>query len=188
MALDPTSMPTVVNRFGSTTLFEDVTADAETIILSDGGNLPSGSEGGCIQIDSEIIYFATRIDNILYGCRRGEDGTVARGHSRGDVVTSQIVAGNFNGLKAAVLQLEAEMDGSSKREVVVVTHAMLQATSFALSSPPVSIDSVQVVPVGGPMQLAGIDYDVEGNLIKWNGLGLDGTLEAGDIIQVFYKV
>lgn len=188
MALDPISMPTVVNRFGSTTLFQDIQASDDVIVLSDASRLPVGDVGGCIQINSEIIYFTSRTDNTLFGCKRGQDGSFAENHVRGSVVTSQIVAGNFNGLKAAVLRLEQEMDGAPQRELITVTEDMQTLKQIELEQSPVTDESLQFLPIGGPMQVLGEDYIIEENVIKWEGLGLDGIIEAGDKIQVYYKI
>jgi len=188
MALDPISMPTVVNRFGSTTLFQDIQASDDVIVLSDASRLPVGDVGGCIQINSEIIYFTSRTDNTLFGCKRGQDGSFAENHVRGSVVTSQIVAGNFNGLKAAVLRLEQEMDGAPQREMVEVTEDMAQLKQIELEQAPVTDESLQFLPIGGPMQVLGEDYIITGNIISWENLGLDGIIEPGDKIQIYYKI
>lgn len=188
MALDPISMPTVVNRFGSTTLFQDIQASDDVIVLSDASRLPVGDIGGCIQINSEIIYFTSRTDNTLFGCKRGQDGSFAENHVRGSVVTSQIVAGNFNGLKAAVLRLEQEMDGAPQRELITVTDEMVQNKQIQLEQAPVTDESLQFLPIGGPMQVLEEDYIVVGSVISWDGLGLDGVLEVGDKIQIYYKI
>lgn len=104
MAISPTSIPNVVNRFGSTTLAASITSGDVTITLADASKL--SVDGGVIQIDSEIILFAARSSNTLSGCVRGQDGTIATSHSMGATVTSQIVAMNFNVLKTSVLDLD----------------------------------------------------------------------------------
>lgn len=53
-------------------------------------------------------------------------------------------------------------------------------------SPKVS-QSVSFIPQGGLPQIYGIDFQViSGNLLSWNGLGLEGFLEAGDVVVVNY--
>jgi len=109
LPVDPKAIPTVVNRFGTTTLAANLNQNTTTsCTLSDASGLPDGSIGGCIQIEDEIIYFESRSGNILSTLRRGQDGTTAVAHDAGVVVTSRIVAGNFNSLKGAVLDLDAE--------------------------------------------------------------------------------
>jgi len=52
--------------------------------------------------------------------------------------------------------------------------------------------SVQVVPAGGPVQTIGVDFELINNgseqlrRLSWNGLWLDGVLEAGDVMNVWY--
>ena len=38
--------------------------------------------------------------------------------------------------------------------------------------------------VGGVRQTYGTDFSVSGSTLSWSGLGLDGILEAGDILQL----
>lgn len=45
---------------------------------------------------------------------------------------------------------------------------------------------VDVTPEGGPSQLYGIDFEILGNVLSWNGKGLDGFLEAGETLTVRY--
>lgn len=40
---------------------------------------------------------------------------------------------------------------------------------------------------GGPDQVYGVDFQVSGTLLTWNGLNLDGILEAGDILIITLK-
>lgn len=49
---------------------------------------------------------------------------------------------------------------------------------------PILPDEVIVVPAGGPQQLNGIDYEVSGNILSWEALGLDGILEVYDVLII----
>jgi hypothetical protein len=41
--------------------------------------------------------------------------------------------------------------------------------------------------INGTTQIINIDYKIEnGNVISWEGLGLDGFIEAGDIVRIEY--
>lgn len=53
-----------------------------------------------------------------------------------------------------------------------------------LPNTPASPDEVAVKPVGGVEQVNGIDYRVVGNILSWNGLGLDNFLEEHDVLIV----
>lgn len=187
MALDPKSMPTVVNRFGSTVLFDDISETDTEIRVSDGSGLPFDQDGGCIQIGEEIIVFEYRVGDTLFNARRGQDGTTASAHSRGVVIRSQIVALNFNSIKDSVLQLEQDIGNAAKQEVITITADMVADKFLMLQDTPSSTSSVQIFPQGGPMQIQGIDYSVIDNLIVWNFLGLDGFLEEGDKLIIYYN-
>lgn len=187
MPLDPKSMPYVVNRFGSTTLFDDITPTSDVITIVDATSLPPGDMGGSIQISDEIILFESRVGDTLYGCRRGLDGTEAVEHFRGEIVTGKVVALNFNSIKDGLLQLEEEVDGAQVAVVVKITQEMLDEKRVVLGDIPSSPDTVQLIPSGGPMQFAGIDYSILGSSISWDGLGLDGVIELGDEILIYYK-
>ena len=105
MPIDPISIPNVVNRFGITELAQTITASDTSLTLVDASKL--SLEGGSIQIDGEIMIFASRAGNVLSGLLRGQDNTSAAPHVAGAKVTSQVVAVNFNSLKDAVLELDA---------------------------------------------------------------------------------
>jgi hypothetical protein len=45
---------------------------------------------------------------------------------------------------------------------------------------------VVVNVVGGTSQNAGTDYYVQDSKIKWDGMGLDGAISAGDVLRVVY--
>jgi hypothetical protein len=186
MALDPKTIPYVVNRFGSTTLLDDILADTTTISLVDASSLPEGDLGGCIQIKQEVIVFERREINTLYGCRRGLDGSIATSHSRGDIVTSKIVALSFNSMKDAILELQTAVGNTQKKEKIVVTADMLVQKYLELQHTPTTEASIELTPAGGPMQIIGLDYLVSGNILSWDNMGLDGVLEAGDMIVILY--
>jgi hypothetical protein len=57
---------------------------------------------------------------------------------------------------------------------------------LSLSTEPQSGECVSLFPVGGLMQVNGVDFDVVGNVLSWNGLGLDGFLEENDIVVIKY--
>ncbi len=44
--------------------------------------------------------------------------------------------------------------------------------------------TITVTPEGGIPQVMGIDFLLSGNIISWDGLGLDGFLEVGEHLTV----
>jgi hypothetical protein len=55
-----------------------------------------------------------------------------------------------------------------------------------LSDTPIISQNVIVTPEGGITQIYGIDYSVSGDRLVWDGLGLEGVLEQGDILIIQY--
>lgn len=51
---------------------------------------------------------------------------------------------------------------------------------------PLSPTSVFLTIEGGIPQINGIDYEIIGNKISWNGLGLDNFLDNTDVLLVLY--
>jgi hypothetical protein len=79
-----------------------------------------------------------------------------------------------------------ELSQKWKSEAITITEAHVSEKKFALSFTPKAREAVRFVPDGGPEQRLGVDYDVLGNEILWNGLTLDGFLEVGEVIRVTY--
>ena len=73
------------------------------------------------------------------------------------------------------------------REVFLLTVEDAANKSITLSYEPADGSNIIFNPIGGPTQVQGLDYDVVGNVISWNGLALDGILEAGDRLVIYYQ-
>jgi len=57
---------------------------------------------------------------------------------------------------------------------------------FSLPELPEYPALVRLIPGGGIEQINGVDFSVLGDLVQWSELGLEGFLEEGDVILVFY--
>jgi hypothetical protein len=68
----------------------------------------------------------------------------------------------------------------------VLTDEDIAAKRFSFSPLPLDSDLVQVDFLGGTWQRKGIQYRINGGVFSWGGLGLDGFLEAGEIIRLTY--
>lgn len=59
-----------------------------------------------------------------------------------------------------------------------------------LSTAPVTKNKTVMLPEG-PAQTYGVDFEVTndngGTRLSWNGLALDGVLEAGDLLLILYS-
>lgn len=74
----------------------------------------------------------------------------------------------------------------NKTEIFNLSTIDISNKFLTLAETPVLSDSVTLYPRGGIPQVNTIDFSVTGNLLTWNGLGLDGFLEVGDILVVRY--
>lgn len=55
-----------------------------------------------------------------------------------------------------------------------------------LPSTPLSSSSVLLIPEGGIPQVYGVDFEIVGNRLRWDGLGLDNFLDISDVLLVQY--
>lgn len=76
--------------------------------------------------------------------------------------------------------------GTFNVEYRTLTAGEATAESLALASTPADASKVIVDAIGGAAQHFGVDFTVAGNSLSWNGLGLDGILEAGDVLRIQY--
>lgn len=58
------------------------------------------------------------------------------------------------------------------------------AKEITLATTPTSLVTLDIV--GGCVQYLGLDYTVTGDVLSWDGLGLDGLLSAGDMLVISY--
>lgn len=58
---------------------------------------------------------------------------------------------------------------------------------LTLANLPTTPNRTNLFPQNGIRQFFGTDYTISGNLLLWNGLGLDGILSAGDVIFIQYS-
>jgi len=73
------------------------------------------------------------------------------------------------------------------REIFLLSAEDAANKSVTLSHEPADGSNIIFNPIGGPTQVQGLDYDVMGALITWNGLALDGILEEGDRLVIYYQ-
>jgi hypothetical protein len=73
-----------------------------------------------------------------------------------------------------------------RTEKIILTQQNVDDMEISLLKMPHYSESVTLIPVGGIPQVNGIDFDVIDNIISWENLGLQGVLEAGDMVVVHY--
>lgn len=113
--------------------------------------------------------------------------------------TGSTIADNRT-IKAALQDLETALEGVtgyvSKTETLTLDSTDITNKYKDLASTAAVVDpanSSSLCPVGGPRQEYGVDYTIitNGSIVKrvnWNGLALDGVLEAGDKLIVSFEV
>lgn len=69
---------------------------------------------------------------------------------------------------------------------VTLSQQNLDEKKVSLSSVPAVPGAVTLLPIGGIPQVNGIDFEVVGNELSWNGLGLDNFLELGEQLIIQY--
>lgn len=82
----------------------------------------------------------------------------------------------------------SELEDRPRRysETITLTLQNVSQRKVDLTNAPISGYDVVILPRGGCAQFLGEDFTVDGAEVSWQGLGLDGLLEAGDIINVDY--
>lgn len=71
-------------------------------------------------------------------------------------------------------------------EVITLDQNDLINKYVTLNSSPYFSNKVSVTPSGGIPQINGVDFEVVGNELSWNGLGLDNFLELGEQLIIQY--
>lgn len=106
----------------------------------------------------------------------------------GSLLTGETtVQGAIDNLETLVAGISATLPVWFKQEFTLDS-ADIAAELVALTHVPLE-GSVQVVPVGGPMQSEVTDYsvNVSAGQVAWTGLALAPVLEVGDVLMVQYQ-
>jgi hypothetical protein len=101
-----------------------------------------------------------------------------------------LVAGAGVNLTPSGTEIEISATGSSvtdNLEYRELTALEISNKSLTLLNTPLAASLVAVDAIGGGAQDYGIDFTVTGNILSWNGLALDGLLEAGDKLRIKYN-
>lgn len=67
---------------------------------------------------------------------------------------------------------------------VTLTQTDILNKYIVLPTIPFFPERVNVTPIEGIGQVNGIDFQVNGNILSWNGLGLDNFLEEHDVLII----
>lgn len=79
-------------------------------------------------------------------------------------------------------------DGSQPiKELIEINQNQIDNKSITLTSLPLNPTASKFTFINGTVQLYGIDYVIDGQNIDWQGLGLDGFIEVGDLVLIEYN-
>lgn len=76
--------------------------------------------------------------------------------------------------------------GTFNVEYRTLSGGEITAKELTLVATPGTALKVVVDLISGCAQIYGTDFSVSGNILTWNGLGLDGVLITGDVLRVQY--
>ena len=100
-------------------------------------------------------------------------------------------------IKSALQELETAVEAASSQtdacESFVLSGTDITNGYVDLAQVPDDETCVQLHVIGGPLQDHSVDFDIisdgsENKRLSWSGLGLDGVLESGDKLRVYYQV
>jgi hypothetical protein len=77
--------------------------------------------------------------------------------------------------------------GRNYDQIITLTAQDIAEKKIVLSFIPEFPERIKLTPDGGPQQIYAIDYIIiNRNELSWSNLGLDGFLEAGEIVFINY--
>jgi hypothetical protein len=89
-----------------------------------------------------------------------------------------VFTGNFDLVNDAVVA-----DAFVPRPLITLVSGDIMAGSLDIVVTPTQ-PTLTRLSIGGVRHTYGVDFTVSGSTLTWSGLGLDGILEAGDILQI----
>lgn len=76
--------------------------------------------------------------------------------------------------------------GEWKVEYHTITLAELTAKQFTMTEAPTDASNTLVDILQGSSQQYSVDFNIAGDILNWNGLGMDGIVNVGDVIRLAY--
>lgn len=67
-----------------------------------------------------------------------------------------------------------------------LTHTHITAKAVALKGTPAVASAVRVTPIGGTTQIQGVDFIVDGSMVRWCGYGMETLVAEGDRLLIEY--
>jgi len=73
-------------------------------------------------------------------------------------------------------------------EIHILDLADITAKQISLVHTPTDANKVLIDPVGGTTQENLVDFTVVGNIIDWDGKGMETALEVGQTLRITYVI
>lgn len=100
-------------------------------------------------------------------------------------INEQIYYGG-DGVLLGGFPIGSNVGSSIEPEIIPITNTDVTNKYVTLTTTPLNPNAVRLNMVGGIEQLNGVDFTVTGNILSWDGLGLDGFIDNTDILIVQY--
>lgn len=100
-------------------------------------------------------------------------------------VNEQIYYGG-DGVSQGGFPIGSNAGSSVAPEIIPISDIDVTNKYVTLSSTPLNPSAVTLGMTGGIEQVNGIDFVVIGNILSWDGLGLDGFIDNTDVLIVQY--
>lgn len=100
-------------------------------------------------------------------------------------VNEQIYYGG-DGILLGGFPIGSNVGSSVAPEVIPITNLDITNKYVTLKKSPLNPDAVKLDMVGGIPQINGVDFRIVGNILSWDGLGLDNFIDNTDVLIVQY--
>lgn len=81
----------------------------------------------------------------------------------------------------------SSVSGNIKTDNIQLNAAQVANKQVTLSQTPIEATQVLLDIPSGVTQVYGPDFSVSGNILTWNGLGLETILEINDRLRIVYQ-
>jgi hypothetical protein len=142
---------------------------------------PIGTDRTVFEVSAELRQ---AFDPIFFSVYNGPNVATFR-VNHGDYTCSLLTGGVLYSCHG---ELEAGTDTTDNffTEYVCISSSDIENKFFNLSFMIEDSSEVVINVIGGTSQELGTDFYVLNNMIKWDGMGLDGQVRAGDVLRVIY--
>lgn len=96
------------------------------------------------------------------------------------------IVDSVDGSNKKVKASSLSVSGAGIQKWFVLSEQDIQLKRIVLPKTPPDSENVGLIPYGGPPQIVGTDYVINGNILSWAGLGLDGFLTLNERIFIFF--